>query len=284
MALLAKRVAEREKGAAPLSIATSLALEALCGFGEFPSDKPPVSKFNELWVNLRTLYRNCYNAIDRDTRVNVQEQHLVEALMEDMRVLISTVQLKSLGKLQVHFYACSYRGVEREFPKATWKELSTPKQVIEQKLENATLQLLLSPKYRSDEMNLREYDLKFKDRGEHTALLTHYPVDLLWRSQFRSLHLLESHTGKLKPRSEWYTKLTGGKRYTRIPFNRLTLQVFGDGNQLFSSMLPKIKNRILEIAEEDRWTPMTTDDKVKYSLNKIYDPREKTFFLELMRG
>ena len=42
-------ISGREKGEAPVSIGTSLALESLGGFGEFPNDKPPIHDFDEIW-------------------------------------------------------------------------------------------------------------------------------------------------------------------------------------------------------------------------------------------
>lgn len=282
MGMLTHKVAEREKGAAPLSIGTSLALESLGGFGEYPSETPPIHRYEEIWVNLRTLFRNCYNAIERSQRGDLQADDLIDGFAEDIQALVSTIELNSYGKMKVVFYLSSFRSFEASFPKAKWKELSTDKQRIEHSIEQSTLKLLLSSYAETLDVDIREYDVKITGRGSNVVMLTHYPVDLLWRKQFTQLTLLESHTGSLKKRAEWYSKLTSGRRYSRIPFNRLTLQVFGDGNMLFSSMGQKIKNRLLEIAEKDGWTPVTTDEKVRYSINKLYDPREKTFFLGLL--
>lgn len=283
MASLSSAIEAREKGEAPLSIGTSLALESLGGFGEFPNDNPPIVSYNEIWVNLRTLFRNCFNAIERTARDDAQSQDILPALISDMHVLHSTIELKSLNKMSVVFYLCSYRSFEREFPNARWKKLTTNKQITEFQLEEATLKLLLSEANRPADLDIRLYDIRITDRGHRSVMLTHYPSDLLWRDRFEELVLLESHTGKLKKRAEWYTKLTGGKRYDRIPFNRMTLQVFGDGNLLFASMSRKLKEALLELAERYRWTPLTTDDRVRYSLREMYDPRDRTFFMDLLK-
>ncbi len=284
MSMLARKVAEREKGEAPLSIGTSLALESLAGFGEFPSESPPIYKYDELWVNLRTIFRNCFNAVDRTLRTELMAGDLVNALIDDIQVLISTIELRSSGRMKIVFYFNSFKGFTKEFPNGKWKELNTPKQVFEHELEEKTLKLFMRDFQESIGVEVKEFNVKNTSKGGNAALLTHYPVDLLWRSSFQQLTLLESHTGALKPRAEWYTKLTGGRRYNRIPFNRMTMQVFGDGNLLFSSMSPKIKNRILGVAENDNWTPVTSDEKVRYSIGKLYDPREKAFFLGLLRN
>lgn len=283
MTTLASAVEDREKGEAPLSIGTSLALESLCGFGEFPSDDPPVKNYPELWVNLRTLFRNFYTAIDREFRKELGASDLVMGLVDDLHVLVSTLELKSVGRVKVVFYYCDFRSFEKEFPNAIWKKPKTALQVIEHELENKTIKLLLSDEYRPHEQDIRHFNVRFTGQTGNTLLLTHYPCDLLWRSHFAQLTLLESHTGHFKTRDQWYTKLTGGKRYERIPFNRLTIQVFGDGNLLFSSMNRKIKERLVELADQYRWTPLTTDERVRFTLNELYDPREKQFFLSLLK-
>lgn len=283
MVMLARKVAEREKGEAPLSIGTSLALESLGGFGEFPNESPPIHKHDELWVNLRTLFRNCFNAIERTVRTELMATDLVNGLIDDIQVLLSTIELRSVGRMNVIFYLNSFKSFTKEFPNGKWRELSTPKQIFEHDLEEKTLKLFMKDFQESIGVDVKEFNVKITAKSGNAVILTHYPTDLLWRSSFQQLTLLESHTGALKSRAEWYTKLTGGKRYNRIPFNRMTMQVFGDGNLLFSSMSPKIKNRILEIAESDDWTPVTTDEKVRHSINKLYDPREKVFFLGLLK-
>lgn len=282
MSMLARKVAEREKGEAPLSIGTSMALESLGGFGEFVSDSPPIYRYDEIWVNLRTLFRNCYNAVDRSMRGDLQATDLIDALVDDVRVLVSTIELKSHGKMKPVLYWSSFKSFKASFPRGKWKELTTSPQIVENALEQATLKMLLNEHRETLDVEIKDFDVRITSKGTRVVMLTHYPVDLLWRKQFTQLTLLESHTGSFKTRPEWYTKLTGGRRYNRIPFNRMTMQIFGDGNLLFASMSSKIKNRVLEIAEKDGWTPVTTDEKIRYSINKLHDPIEKTFFLELL--
>lgn len=282
MGMLANYIINREKGHAPLSIGTSLALESLGGFGEFESDTPPISRYNELWVNLRTIFRNCFNAVERTVHADMQGRDLIDAFVEDIQVLASTIDLKSSGRLTPVFYVQSYKTFMKTFPNAKWKEINTAKQQLEFDVEQKVIALFLKEHKEALNMDVREYDTKITDKGDQVVMLTHYPSDLLYRSSFSQLTLLESHSGALKTKPEWYTKLTSGKKYNRIPFNRMTLQVFGDGNVLFSSMSIKIKNRLLSLAEEHNWTPVTTDEKVRYSINQLYDPRERQFFLGLL--
>lgn len=280
MKVFEEALAGREKGEeVPISIGTALAIESLCGLGEFYAAKPPIGQYKELWINLRTLFRNLYGAIDRQQRDAVVGEAFVDGLVEDMSVIRSTIDHRSKGSVKVVYYLCSHKGMERRFAKARLRPVRTDRQRRQLEVEAAALGELRE----MAEDDIRLFDIDLEGNSQNTAIITHQPVNLLSRYRFKSLDLLESHTGKIKPPSQWYTKLTGGNKLTRIPFNRMTMQVFGDGNEHFSAMIPSAKKEIVDIAEKDRWTSVTTDEKIRYSLNKhVYDPRVKQFYLELL--
>lgn len=274
----------RELGAAPMSIGTSLAFEGYYRFGEYADEKPHRYGLDNFWINLRTLFRNAYGAFNKQDRLNLGPDVFKDAMVEDLMVINSIVNQYSNHLVSVEYYLCSFKSFEKTFPKGLYKELNTPNQQFDQNMEDATIELFKKGMGELPfEFTLKEFDTKIRGNNKRVAILTHYPVDLLGWESFSRLYLLESHTGKIKDRTQWYTKLTGGKRYQRIPFNSLTLQVFGDNNLLFASMLPSIKKRILDIAEEDNWTNATTVEKVRVSINKIPYPVEKRFFLELLK-
>ena len=103
------------------------------------------------------------------------------------------------------------------------------------------------------------------------TLITHYPVDLLARYNFTELHLLESHTGAIKNPSMWNTKLQNGRDIPNIPFDRATLQVFGDG-VMYRPMNMKIRKAFIEMAEKHQWSAATTEALVKHSAKSAKDP------------
>src|SRR5690606_9561418 len=98
--------------------------------------------------------------------------------------------------------------------------------------------------------DVRYYDVYIEGKFQDTMLLTHIPVDLLSADRFSKLVLLESHTGAIKPHLSWYTKLTNGKELFRMPFNRFTLQVFGDNGVHFAPMPMKMKQAVKDISEK----------------------------------
>jgi hypothetical protein len=106
--------------------------------------------------------------------------------------------------------------------------------------------------------------------GKSEALiLTHYPVDLLSASNFYELHLLESNTGKIKPKSKWSQKINKKpEEYRFLPFNRLTLTVFGDGNKLIKPYAYTPKKELLTIAKHYKWNALTTRERVKRTLTE----------------
>ena len=130
----------------------------------------------------------------------------------------------------------------------------------------------------------KKFDLEF-DRDNRTVLiLTNYAIDLLQRYKFTSLSLLESHTGAVKPPAMWYTKLNNGKELTTIPFDRMTIQMFGDGSNLFSPFPIKIRRTMLTISEKNKWTPMTTKAYILDSVKKERDPTLEALILNLYGG
>ena len=280
MSVSLRAVNQRDKGELPLSIGTSLAIESACGLGEeFYTEHPAINEVDEVWVNLRTLFRNLYGSIERNVRDSLLPEDLMAGLLDDIRTMEATITRKTHGRVQLVFYICDFSDFKQQFPNAYYKELKTEKQKIEQSIENQTLRLLVED---SPPIDLRQFQTRIEGDGKRILMLTHYPIDLLWKKDFAELRLLESHTGKIKSQVDWYTKLTGGKDLTRIPFNRLTIQVFGDGNTLFASMPQKLKQELIDLSIQYKWTPLTTEEKVRYGLGRIYDPRVKTFYTSLL--
>lgn len=275
-------VENRVKGAIPISIATSLAIESLCGFGEYPNDKPHVEKINELWINLRTLHRNFYNAIDTYVRETAVIDSFYDYFTEEIRIIVATMLSKAPEGVLVRFYYCNYKSIAKEFPKANLKYPSTDKQKIVQANEDALISNVLKDKYFCKEFNIVEYDVKFKHSAKLTCVLTHTPLDLLNYKKFIKLWLLESHSGGIKGREEWYTKLTNGRKLTRIPFNRMTLQVFGDNGTDFRFLNKNFKDLLLELSEKDKWTPITSEERIRFSLNRLGVDEDTKTLLSLL--
>lgn len=279
--IVAEAIDSREKGEVPVSIATALALQG--AFGTYPDRPEPVAPISEgvrqIWINLRTLVRNFYGAIAPNRKTFITPPAVAIALVEELNIIESSVYNHSNGLTSVVFYYCDYGEVVRKFPRANIRTPTTEIQRMQHTLEQQTLQQLLQLEPNKD---IRRFGLSLGTGHPVSMIVTHYPVDLFNRYGFEKLFLLESHTGVIKQPAQWYTKLSNGKELDFLPFSKFTVQVFGDGNNLFSPMPNKVRQQVIDLAKQDRWTPLTTDEKIKMSLNRITHPADRTALLSLL--
>lgn len=272
--------ANRERGAFPVSIGTSLALESAAGiYPEKPEPNPPIRKVEEVWFNLRTIIRNLLGAIPTDARDRILPADAVAPLIEDLSIIKEVVHDISKMKTKAVFYHCDYKYLKRLFPKATLKEPTTAKQKQAHAVEEEIIRLFLE---NTHGVKIVEFKGRIEGSYPTSFIVTHLPVDLLARYRFRQLTLLESHSGNLKPYGKWHTKLTGGKELEFIPFNEFSIQVFGDNNNHFSAQLPSLKKVVVDLAVKDHWTALTTDDKIRASIKKLEDKEIRDQLLEYL--
>lgn len=274
-------VANRAVGQYPLSIATSLAVESALGVHpDIIVSSPPIREFPELWVNVRTLFRNVWGAIEPAELGSVNPPEFAATVAEEMDAIESIISIGSEGRSSVVFYLSNYAGLERKYPHALLRVDNTDKQKDYTVVQNATLDLLL--KDHSEE--IRGFDLKIKTPDQPRAMmLTHYAYDLVSHRQFRHLALLESHTGKIKERAQWYSKYANGKELPPLPFTEYFLQVFGD-SQTFRPMDVRLRRDIVELAKKYHWTAVTTVDKIRYGIEQLQNPYFRAILFDMMAG
>lgn len=272
----------RTLGQYPLSIATSLAFEGLSDTLEegkkYPT--PPLHHYQEVWVNVRTLIRNIIGSSDRETANSVNVDDLSMALVSEIEIIEAMVKELSQGNVSVHFYYCTYKSIEKLYPKALFRVANTPKQVSYAALENSTIsQLMLDKLYA-----IKGYDTTISpDKPNRSILLSHYPFDLLCYDKFRILDLIESHTGTIKKKHQWNTKLLNGKSLDRIPFDKMTIQLFGDSGGMIKPYPPDYRQKILEIAEKYQWNSLTTKDRIKMTVRLSKEPKLEMLVNDLYR-
>lgn len=261
-------LAAREVGQFPVSIATSLALEGALGiYPERPVvNPPPISQYQELWINIRTLMRNLLGSLPADVVEKFEPGHFGLAIPQEVAAIEDEVLRRSQGLIRVVVYVSDHTDLSRVLNGAVIRTANTPKQKFQEALEREGLRRL------DEQLEIRKFKTIIDGRQRKALILSHHPVDLLSRTNFRQLDLLESHTGIIKDASQWSTKLTNGKELPPLPFNKFTLSLFGDNGQLLSGQPIKLRKAVLEVAESDRWTAITTVDKIRAGLKKIQDP------------
>ncbi len=259
--LLAKRV----KDNLPISVGTSLAIEAL----------KENQRYDSIWINVRTLYRNILHSIeDKDQRElflapanRKAAARAIGTAISQEKVVIENFLNGRVGG--VRLYLLGYTDLAKKFPNAKLKVPTTDNQKNYWGLMDEVIDVVLGDDYDQD----IRWDKGSELEGEETksVIITNHAVDLLSRTKFRELRLLESHTGAIKSKSQWYTKLSDGKLLSNIPFNRFTIQVFGDGPFQFERWGHKFRTEIVGLARESRWTPVTTLDRIRFCLGRMHD-------------
>lgn len=233
-----------------VSVATALALEAQV------AKEDVAQRVDAVFLNLRTLWRNFANAYDRNDRPHIRE--LLTPFVEEIMLIQGIIRH---GGVHGVVYYPHYTDPGSTFPNAELKEHKTENQqrvLVEEKIAMDFVRNL-------KELQITECKYRLPQLNGRVWILSHHPIDLLSRYSFSNMMLLESHTGVLKGPLDWNSKLSTNEAYSRIPFNEMTLQVFGDGYLLKGKSL-KYKKVLQAVASQNSWTPLTTKDKITLNL------------------
>lgn len=270
----------RTTGQFPISVATSLAIEAALGmYPDRPVDPPPILDYEELWINLRTLFRNIYGAFDKGVPETVSVEAYAEALDSEMEQIYEIITGRTNGLTRVIYYVSDYADMDKKYPYAVIRRDSTAKQKMFTAIMKDSIGLLLK---KHPEGNIRTVRLKLKPEHKTKAMIiTHIAFDLVAHQEFKELVLLESHTGAIKRRDQWHTKYYDGKNLAMIPFREDFLQVFGD-NEFFRPTDIKLRKEILEVAVKNRWSAITTREKIRFGIEQLTNPYAKEILRNIL--
>lgn len=257
-------VSDRVMGNLGVSISTNMAIDGLYNrIPDKPKERPmPATLGNAIYFNVRTLFRNAWGSMNSMDAGEISVNSYADMLEQEMNV-ISAALSEEEHPLEAFFYAPSYEHLYKEYPNGTLKDIKTDKMVQKVVMENRVLlklketTTLLTP--------IIFNDVEIKTEVPYKAFfVTHYPVDLLHTAGFDKVYLLESHTGIVKGPDKWWTKLgsKGLEGGDRIPFNKGTIQFFGDSGGMFKSQPIGAKKRVAEVAVKYKWNQQTTRSRV----------------------
>lgn len=271
---MSKILDDREMGSIPISIATSLALDGL--YNRHPELKPsgklPAEKANVIYINARTMVRNIQGAVgDNDKAMSVSAKDYAEALLKEIDEIRSHLR-QEIHPLDVVLYLPSYHSIDKEVGNGNLRPLNTDNQKKKNQLENDTLQVIHNLYKDKEEKPFIDVDCEIPVKVfQNIFILTHLPVDLLFVKGAAEIFLVESHTGRVKPRELWYTKFCTDKN-PKIPFNKGTLLFFGDSGNLFKPQPIQSRKRFLEVANKRKWNAHTTKDRLFLGLELEHEP------------
>ena len=264
----------RETGKYPISIATSLAMEGLFGIHDNIPPQPtlPVTNCDVVAVNARTLVRNILGSHDKANSQFISVEYVVRLLLDEILTIKNILEIETQGRVQALMYIPSYKFLKIRYRNAIIKEPTTEKQIAANKFEEDCIALLLK---RQGDIHVSfcvvDLDITF-NKDPRVFLITHLPIDLLHCKDVKSVALLESHTGIVKYSNQWYTKLKNGKDLYRIPFDVMSIQFFGDSGGMFVPYENKMRKVLLEIAEKNQWTQLTSKNKIVGDVMRDYEP------------
>ena len=247
-----------------VSIGTGLMLESLFNPIEdrYDPDREIPIKLNPNdysihYYNVYTLTRNVISAIpDKSIREDVfSSSELLYTVVEDISNIVELYRdTKCVPKLFIPNYS------------KVFKEMNKGKDgsIVNKDYEIYTYMLKMS---KSKDVNIPmdvEYGTHLLQSNLKNILITtHITSDLLNYRRIPKLKLLESHTGRLKERGEWYTKLhkLGTRQLNIIPFTEELVYILGDKNFVLPFKLT-IRRKLYELAIEKKWSSQTNRTKV----------------------
>lgn len=272
----------------PISIGTALALESLFTGPAAPYDpeRPipqhvSIENYQEFWINLSTLYRNIMGSIESKLQDKVMAADMLHVLESETELIDEIVTHESHGTVRVYYYSSEYTGLQQRHPNAKLRVASTPKQILYADMCGMVLDEYHKRHGRENQVFQFDRDIRSPNKSK-ALLLSHVAYDLLSAHYFGDLHLLESHTGILKKKALWYTKYHNGKELARVPFNAAFLQLFGDSQQ-FHPFPISVRKRLIALADEYKWTAMTTMDRLRLSVDTLEDTQLAKQILQMLK-
>lgn len=255
---------DRVVGNYNVSIATSQAIDGL--YNRIPDRKPerpmPATLGDSVYFNVRTLFRNIWGSLPAKDAPDVSADIYADIIEQEIMTIRSALSEED-PPLEAFFYLPSYASLYKDYPNGNLKDIKTEKMNQKVILENKALAKLKDNE--NPDAPIIFNDVELKTKIPYSAfILSHYPVDLLHTSGFSKTFLLESHTGVVKGPDKWYTKLS--TKYLegneRIPFNKATIQFFGDSGGMFKSQPLSAKKRVAEVAVKYKWNQQTTRARI----------------------
>ena len=261
-------IVNREVGKLSLSIGTSLAIEGIMGIHEgLVLQRPyPLYTADHIWINVRTLIRNIYGSMTKELKYNSQYVDYQETLFAEMHQIVDLINRETNGRAWVNFYYPSHRSLTSRYPHAALKNDNSKNGNALKEIER----WIMDGSYTPMPFQVEQINLDINLQGVNKLLvLTHQTLDLLHIKGCSNIGLVESHTGVVKDSHRWYTKLKGCSKEPRIPFNHVTIQIFGDSGDELQPANIRLRSELIELAEKAKWTQNTSVTQMVRSANSL---------------
>nr|DAR94046.1 MAG TPA: hypothetical protein [Caudoviricetes sp.] len=245
--------------------------------GIFEGEYADPSKWSNLmYVNIRTLYRNYVSSYDAKDYYKINEEEFNQTFMDEVAEFERLVKEVTNNRVKTIFYYPKYTNLKKTLPHLERDQYNPS--IFDDVEENLWEDIQSNQKWVPFNIEIIDEN-GFEQSFLDVTMFTSFVVDLLQSVKFNTLTLLESYTGKLKKRQEWYTKLKLPKRKDtayKVPFNKFTLQIYGDKSGFFKTTNKQMRDMVTNMAIDDNWLPISTLDRIRASIKKLkgYDIKE----------
>lgn len=264
----------RTLGSSGLSIGTHLALETLFAKQmlifdekrEFEEVDP--NKYDYHVFNIYTLSRNILNATPYKYKDElIRDKNFVKILAYEAEVI---KELYRNTKCKALLFYPNYEPVYKAF------NVNKPPWEINARVEHLMIKDAIDKidkKVRIKSCNDgKGYKLPVEYKANKLLMTTNIVCDLLNPGH---IDLLESHTGRLKSKSELYSKYhkVGKEDLSHLPFQQELLYILGD-THIVRPLSIIIRRSLLAASVKYNWNVRTTSEKIKFNLRMEPDLRE----------
>lgn len=268
----------------PLSIGTSLALESLFKPTQEPYDPnreipkiPPLEHWDYHYFNLETLIRNIVSSIDRAVynQVRLSIKDITLTLEEEIAFIMDLYMNEPHNGTVTPIFYWHDHGQLKKYEKKYLKLRPRNRSKVELEEIYTKVHKTIHKSLKPLKSNYRVFKGGFDKSSENRVLITtHYPVELTEQCSrdgiFKSIDLLESHTGVLKDRSDLWTKYFDAKRNNGLNILPLCIELLlflGDNIEI-KPHNKRFRDAILDAAKHHNFTPNTTRYKIRALLKR----------------
>lgn len=258
---------DKETSSFPVAIGTGLALESMFDpvIDPYDPDREIPNKIElkdykyHIW-NIYTIIRNLLHSVDEKDKISlITDKNFTKELNQEIDTLVN---LYNNTDLTVVIFIPDYDKVMDSFNKHKVSEFTKPMVellAVRDYLKNYTPDGLI---------NTITGGFNIPRMEGNILLTTHLTVDLL--NQHNKITLLESNTGKVKSKYEWYTKYhpIGKRDLDTIPMVEEVLYILGDHNMVIPAPLTT-RLELYQVAIDRRWTSKTTREKIVADLRSV---------------
>lgn len=269
---------DRALGAFSISAGSAAALASLIETEGNPRRREANAEYDALYLSVNTLARNAFASLNTANQATTLPAKVAEMALEDLQHICNVA--KDV-KLKVVLYKNGDSDLRKKYPIGNHRVPSTDKQLFAKDYHDALVTKIMSVFHNgiSDDLKDQYPNLKVQITTKlDTGVSNQHKKPIFMTSCYLDLiecnvdALLQSYTGVIIQKHDYWKLFNKSARlkdrdFSRIPFNRLFIQIFGDSKSLYSRGYKELE-RILDLAEKRDWNQTTTRDRVKMTMKK----------------